>query len=146
MKIVLFLMAFALSIAQAQIGFTSPVATQNDTAITNRTFYFGQVDTTKMLDIRKYANVILGLMSKDTVVITVKYQLSLDGVMWTTPVLYDSLRQTTTAYTTKSVNLSTVALGHPYARCIMSITKSNVYGSTTYTSTRRKYWATLKTY
>ena len=112
--------------------------------IENRTWSFSTIDTTAPQEITQYSSVNCAVMTTDTCVVTIKYQLSLDGVNWTNVVTADSLRDTTSAVYTKNVNSSTVALGHSYIRYIFSFAKSNVYGGTTYTSTKRKYWATLK--
>jgi hypothetical protein len=82
-------------------------------------------------------------MTTDTVVVVIKYRLSLDGTNWTALTTVDSLRDTTSAVFTKNINMSTLAIGHSYIQFVFSFGKSDVYG-TTYASTLRKYWATLK--
>ena len=111
--------------------------------IEDRTWSFTTIDTTAPQDIRQFNSIYCALMTTDTCVVTVKYQLSLDAVNWTAVATLDSLRDTTSAVFTKNFDCSTVALGHSWIRYLFSFSKSDVYG-TTYPSTLRKYWATLK--
>lgn len=110
-----------------------------------KTWTFASIDTTAPQKIGNYGTVVLGLMTTDTVVVTTKYQLSMDGTNWSAATASDSLKWVTgNTTTTKGITFSTIALGQKYIRFLLTYNKSNVYGSTTYTSTARKVWAFLK--
>ena len=102
------------------------------------------IDTTSPQDLSKYTSYVLGLMTTDSTSCVIKYQLSLDGTNWTAATTIDSLRQTSAVCTTKTVTMTTTALGMKYVRFIFAFTKSNIISTITSVSTIRKYWATLK--
>jgi len=146
-----YIVAILLSVTIASAQYTDFMTTKvsDSTAISlkrmeNRTWAFGTIDTTAPQNIKTYQTIVSAIVSTDTGAVTVSYQLSLDGTNWTAAVLYDSLRNTAGGVASDNTNLSTIALGYSYIRLIYSFNKSNIYGSTTYTSTLRKYWATLK--
>lgn len=149
MKTIIFFLFFTGNLI-AQNAFTDFMTTKqsDSTAISlkrieNRTWTFSTVDTTAPQNIKKYSSINFALMTTDTVVVVIKYRLSLDGTNWTALTTVDSLRDTTSAVFTKNINMSTLAIGHSYIQFVFSFGKSDVYG-TTYASTLRKYWATLK--
>lgn len=148
----LYAILFMVSVAYSQSGYTSPMAVRHavaptmDTLITERTWLFGQIDTTSAIDLGGFGNALPAIQTTDTVSVIIKYQLSQNGTDWTAITTLDSSRQTSATSAVWSSNITTTVLGKRYIRFTFSFTKSNVYGSTTYASTSRKYWATIKRY
>ena len=145
MKRILFLALILPVLASAQFPVTfktimSGSSTQG-AEMKGKTFTFGSTDTTQPQNISASSVVHLGLQTTDTVSVIIKYQLSMDGQNWTSVVTLDSSRQTSSGTAVKALNLSTATLGMFYIRYLFQFTKSNVYGSTTYSSANRKYWA-----
>lgn len=145
MKRILFLAVFLPVLVFSQFPVTfktimSGSSTQG-AKMEGKTFTFGSTDTTQPQNISASSVVHLGLQTTDTVSVIIKYQLSMDGQNWSTVVTLDSSRQTAAGVIRKGLNLSTATLGMFYIRYLFKFTKSNVYGSTTYSSANRKYWA-----
>lgn len=149
MKKLLFLLAALIlfaGIADAQNSefFLYKLSTDGTTVTRTpitRLSYVARTDTTELIYIGGHTNVYLTLGSLDTISAVIQYQFSMDGATWSTATTTDSLVVSSNiALGTKSVNLTTITLGHPFARFLIDINaKPRALGTTT-----PYYWARAK--
>ena len=151
MKKLLFIVAMLLlfvGLAEAQntefflyrMTTTNGGTTYTRTPIT-RLAYVARTDTTELIYIGGHTNCYVTLGSLDTISAVIQYQFSMDGATWSVATNIDSLVVSSNiALGTKSVNLTTTTLGHPFMRLLFIINaNTRALGTTT-----PYYWARLK--
>lgn len=104
-------------------------------ALVNRAYNAGTNDTTQAIQTGK--STFLTLASKDSASLTIKYQLSLDGVNWGALTTTDSLSTANDNGDAKSLNVDNIALGAPFVRFTFSQNPSFRLGKTSATYTAR---------
>lgn len=103
------------------------------------------VDTTMGYDVSGFKTLYLTLTANDTCTVLIYYQVSVDGQNWANNYtsagaisnLQDSLKVKANSYGSKSIDFTSVVLGHPFVRWIFAVdVKAYALGVPT-----PKYWA-----
>lgn len=109
------------------------VKTKGGTSVLNKAYTGTTLDTTQALGLAAWTNNFVNVSSADSASVTIKYQLSVDGVNWGVLTTADSLSTASNTGDVKSVNLSTYAVGSPFIRFIFALNPSFRLGTSSAT-------------